>query len=230
MKKLRKSISCLLVFAMVFSLFCGVTPMASAADKTQKGQYVSFSCDSGNYEIQVNVVHNSNPDVHETFTVQNTYGAIHRIQISVNAEYQNQYEIEKVEADGGSLTSPSNENGTFSANWAPNITKQQSFTITLCDPVGVPTVEGEFQSSLNVEYHVQESQLFKMLYLAGEEVSKDTPIDSVSLVLVEPHFWETEKDLTPYNITSENHVRQFWDSFTYGDTILPDNIRYLEIT
>lgn len=184
-RKLRKPLSWLLTVAMIFSLFCGMIPTASA--ESASNDYISFEYDynlaAQSTTMTVNVQDENGNPLGSPIVVTDFYkGVIVNVEI---VPVQSQYEILSVEAtDGASITSPEYFGGRYSCNlYSLN---GGTITVTLCPASDDPIIKGDDFDTGTVEYRLYKPQILKMLYLNGDtSVNVDTDIKSVQMRFVE---------------------------------------------
>ena len=235
----RKLTAILLTFAMLFSLMPALPQAAEAAQKTTAGQYVTMEykeVGAGVLEpnsIVVNVFIEGRETAVETLTVNDAGITDNNITINVNGS---DYEIAgrtgvSMDASGASLDVPpwnlNMDLNEFSTTWTSGHGSTLTINLTLREPVGTATEEnGHYEGTATVEFRAYDEQIFKMLYLAGNEVDVDTTIDSVSI-----NFKETFGEGASYGLTDINREEDYYSgtlSNASGKAI-PANIESLTI-
>ena len=107
MSRFRKPISCLLSLAMVLSLFCGVTPAASAAEHGNENGIITIDCepaysDLNRTSMRVEVKMATSFDTLESFEVDSIRkNTADTVTISINQDYLAKYEISSIEINSG---------------------------------------------------------------------------------------------------------------------------------
>ena len=235
----RKLTAILLTFAMLFSLMPALPQAAEAAQKTTAGQYVTMEykeVGAGVLEpnsIVVNVFIEGREAAVETLTVNDAGITDNHITINVNGS---DYEIAgragvSMDASGASLDVPpwnlNMDLNEFSTTWTSGQGSTLTINLTLREPVGTAAEEnGHYEGNATVEFRAYDEQIFKMLYLAGNEVDVDTTIDSVSI-----NFKETFGEGASYGLTDINREEDYYSgtlSNASGKAI-PANIESLTI-
>lgn len=155
LQRLKKSLSLLLTFSMVISLFYGMVPVASAADTA--GDYVTVHYENdglSNKQDLTVVVKDPDGAVVETVEITDARLREQDISISLKDPYREIYDIKRVEQSGGALvTGEKMDADAFYANWAPLLGATQTFTIYLCKPLTdeeKPVVDGEVKSGMYI--------------------------------------------------------------------------------
>ena len=198
LQRLKKSLSLLLTFSMIISLFYGVVPAASAVDGT--GTYVTVQYGHGLINEQNLTVVVKDPDGKTVDTVEITDAktAAHDISVSLNVDWRDTYDIKRVEkSGGGTIVAENIGTDDYSGNWQPWSGDTTVLTIYLCKPLTdaeKPVVDGDVQSGMY--YRAYEPQLLKMLYVSGQITSADgVAIDDVSMEFVRDVEGEGSRDL-----------------------------------
>ena len=185
-RKLRKSLSWLLTVAMIFSLFCGMIPTASAAEADSEQDLITFDYTdtgiTGLYRILHIVVQNEKGEKLDTLTVNDYYSTGSRTNtirlnednyVITNVGYSD-YEVGHVFTFLGY--------GKDSCSFSFNFTCSEATVVLTVSEFEKPEVDDWIETGTTIEYRIYDLQLLKMLYLAGdEEVDANTEIDDVTL-------------------------------------------------
>ena len=178
-RKLRKSLSWLLTFAMVISLFCGMIPTASAASgKSEEGLFSFDYSDGGIGELTIVLQDESGKQL-DTLTAQNYRKALASTNVlTVN----NNYVITDISSETGTITRlVYGETGCSFAYTFPDIDNESTLYVTVRE-FEKPDVDDWIETGATIEYRIYDLQLLKMLYLAGDkDVDANTEIEDVTL-------------------------------------------------
>ena len=185
-RKLRKSLSWLLTFAMVISLFCGIIPTASAAEAGSNQDLITFDYTDTNlaglYRTLHVVVQNERGEELDTLTVNDYYSTGSRTNtIRLN---ENNYVITNVgysDYQVGHVFTFLGY-GKDSCSFSFNFTSSEATVVLTVSEFEKPEVDDWIETGTTIEYRIYDLQLLKMLYLAGDnEVDADTKINDVTL-------------------------------------------------
>ena len=185
-RKLRKSLSWLLTFAMVISLFCGMIPTASAAEAGSNQDLITFDYTDTNlaglYRTLHVVVQNERGEELDTLTVNDYYSTGSRTNtIRLN---ENNYVITNVgysDYQVGHVFTFLGY-GKDSCSFSFNFTSSEATVVLTVSEFEKPEVDDWIETGTTIEYRIYDLQLLKMLYLAGDkEVDADTKINDVTL-------------------------------------------------
>ena len=169
-RKLRKSLSWLLTVAMIFSLFCGMIPTASAASTSN--EYVSIDYDEGSSTdtkttLTVNVVGTDGKTV-ATTKIDSLQATANTITISLNGNIQDTYDIESVSCSGGSVTSEDLNSDTYKCLFTGY---DRIFTVKLADEFVPPEIKNPIDATGTIVYHISEPQMLKILHEADVDLA-----------------------------------------------------------
>ena len=185
-RKLRKSLSWLLTFAMVISLFCGMIPTASAAEAGSNQDLITFDYTDTNlaglYRTLHVVVQNERGEELDTLTVNDYHSTGSRTNtIRLN---ENNYVITNVgysDYQVGHVFTFLGY-GKDSCSFSFNFTSSEATVVLTVSEFEKPEVDDWIETGTTIEYRIYDLQLLKMLYLAGDkEVDADTKINDVTL-------------------------------------------------
>ena len=145
-----------------------------------------------------------------------------------------EYEIAKISASNGTLTSVSVNGTTGSFRLTFSNADSATVYVTLAEPFDKDDVvlEGEEIGHGRVVYfNINDYEIYKMLYIAGVSVPASTKIDSVKLRYVEKNqLLETEDFVELSGFISTEYV-DYWqaDASNGSGLATPYNVRQLEI-
>lgn len=179
-RKLRKSLSWLLTVAMIFSLFCGMIPTASAASTSNSDnrlfslKYSDTNYDSLQGSLTV-IMQDQNQQELDRLVVSNyeKTNAFHRNTIDVKGDYA----IVGISATNGTFSAPIYGGNSCSFSLTFSLDDESTVYLTVCE-FDRPDVDDWIETDTTIQYRIYDLQLLKMLYLAGdEEVDANTEID-----------------------------------------------------
>ena len=233
-RKLRKSLSWLLTVAMIFSLFCGMIPTASAAEADSEQDLITFDYTdtgiTGLYRRLHIVVQNEKGEKLDTLTVNDYYSTGSRTNtirlnednyVITNVGYSD-YEVGHVFTFLGY--------GKDSCSFSFNFTCSEATVVLTVSEFEKPEVDDWIETGTTIEYRIYDLQLLKMLYLAGvEDVDIDTEIEDVKFQFIREYIgeeWDFEYNLPAGNALGY-HFASLSDVSGNGN---PYNIESIVIT
>ena len=231
-RKLRKPLSWLLTVAMIFSLFCGMIPTASAASTSN--QYVSIDYDEDSSTdtkttLTVNVVGTDGKTV-ATTKIDSLQATANTITISLNGDIQDTYDIESVSCSGGSVTSEDLNSDTYKCLFTGY---NRIFTVKLADEFVPPEIKNPIDATGTIVYHISEPQMLKILHEADVDLA-NVDLESIDAQVryVEQYGLNWTNSFSDINRADNTIPYYNMDLETSGlsDKSHPNNIRQLEIT
>ena len=235
-KKLRKPLSWLLALCMILSLL-PMSVFAATGSSTASGdQYITldYGTGSANLTITVNVYYNGNQI--ETFSVHNGARSGNEMYVRLQDSVQDDYDIEEVaiNPDGGAILTADGADAWDLGIWSVGNNPDITINVTLCDQFVDPEIEGgEIDTAGVIYYRAYDSQLLKMLYLAGDRsVDEQTDIKSVQIRFVKNYGTSNTWSMIEMPSAAEN-LHYFYPTAGLSDAGgrgNPYNIRQLEIT
>ena len=232
----KRLLAMLLVLIMVVSLL----PVGALADDGYySNEFVTFEYDGAQGAITETKQYTVNlikPDgsLLNSFTVPDyNRSDSHDNKLTLSGSISGEYEIDSISQDPGIISSSSinksevTYHSTFTGDSA-------TLTVQLAEVFDESNVEingGEVGHAGVVYFDVINYEILKMLYIAGENVSADTSIDSVTLRYVEDNLslkTESFDILAGYNATE---YVDYWQADASNAAYLatPYNVRQLEI-
>src|SRR5699024_10157882 len=120
-------------------------------------------------------------------TVEDSQNATQIVQIELNEEYQELYDIENATVEGGTVTEKTISNDTFRFRLELSVDGSTTVTVRLCPPFENPDIEnGEYDNGAILRYQAYEPALLKLLYVNGEtSVDETTDIAGVEFGFVQ---------------------------------------------
>ena len=234
----RKFLAALLALVMVFSM---IPVSASAAEVTGNKGIVKLDYnDSGAIDKTIKVVVQYNNQILDEYEVNNSRVADQKITLSLIGDYANTYDIESVSVDTPGAHSSTvhylhKDSYECRLSLAGSKDTPATFTVTLCDPLETPDIEGgEIDPGINsIEYRAFDHDMLKLLYVNGvKEVDENTEINDVKMHFVESYQVDTHEQSLLNFKTAGNQVDYHY--YTLSDVSdgkgIPGNIRYIEIT
>ena len=232
----KRLLAMLLVLMMVVSL---LPTGALADDGYYSNEFVTFEYDGAQGAITETKQYTVNlikPDgsLLNSFTVPDyNRSDSHDNKLTLSGSISGEYEIDSISQDPGIISSSSinksevTYHSTFTGDSA-------TLTVQLAEVFDESNVEingGEVGHAGVVYFDVINYEILKMLYIAGENVSADTSIDSVTLRYVEDNLslkTESFDILAGYNATE---YVDYWQADASNAAYLatPYNVRQLEI-
>lgn len=147
LQRLKKSLSLLLTFSMVISLFYGMVPVASAADTAGDYVTVHYRNDGLRKENLTVVVKDPSGAEVDKVEINDARLTAQDISISLKDPYREIYDIKRVEKnDQGTIVAENIGTDDYSGNWQAWPDQTTVFTIYLCKPLTdeeKPVVDGE---------------------------------------------------------------------------------------
>ena len=234
----RKFLAALLALVMVFSM---IPVSASAAEVTGNNGIVKLDYnDSGAIDKTIKVVVQYNNQILDEYEVNNSRVVDQKITLSLIGDYANTYDIESVSVDTPGAHSSTvhylhKDSYECRLSLAGSKDTPATFTVTLCDPLETPDIEGgEIDPGINsIEYRAFDHDMLKLLYVNGvKEVDENTEINDVKMHFVESYQVDTHEQSLLNFKTAGNQVDYHY--YTLSDVSdgkgIPGNIRYIEIT
>lgn len=234
----RKFLAALLALVMVFSM---IPVSASAAEVPGNKGIVKLDYnDSGAIDKTIKVVVQYNNQILDEYEVNNSRVADQKITLSLIGDYANTYDIESVSVDTPGAHSSTvhylhKDSYECRLSLAGSKDTPATFTVTLCDPLETPDIEGgEIDPGINsIEYRAFDHDMLKLLYVNGvKEVDENTEINDVKMHFVESYQVDTHEQSLLNFKTAGNQVDYHY--YTLSDVSdgkgIPGNIRYIEIT
>ena len=234
----RKFLAALLALVMVFSM---IPVSASAAEATGNKGIVKLDYnDSGAIDKTIKVVVQYNNQILDEYEVNDSRLADQHITLSLIGDYANKYDIESVSVDTPGAHSSTvhylhKDSYECQLSLAGSNDTPATFTVTLCDPLEAPDIEGdEIDPGINtIEYRAFNHDMLKLLYVNGvKEVDENTEINDVKMHFVESYRVDTHEQSLLNFKTAGNQVDYHY--YTLSDVSdgkgIPRNIRYIEIT
>ena len=234
----RKFLAALLALVMVFSM---IPVSASAAEVTGNNGIVKLDYnDSGAIDKTIKVVVQYNNQILDEYEVNNSRVVDQKITLSLIGDYANTYDIESVSVDTPGAHSSTvhylhKDSYECRLSLAGSKDTPATFTVTLCDPLETPDIEGdEIDPGINtIEYRAFDHDMLKLLYVNGvKEVDENTEINDVKMHFVESYRVDTHEQSLLNFKTAGNQVDYHY--YTLSDVSdgkgIPGNIRYIEIT
>lgn len=234
----RKFLAALLALVMVFSM---IPVSASAAEATGNKGIVKLDYnDSWAIDKTIKVVVQYNNQILDEYEVNDSRLADQHITLSLIGDYANKYDIESVSVDTPGAHSSTvhylhKDSYECQLSLAGSNDTPATFTVTLCDPLEAPDIEGdEIDPGINtIEYRAFNHDMLKLLYVNGvKEVDENTEINDVKMHFVESYRVDTHEQSLLNFKTAGNQVDYHY--YTLSDVSdgkgIPGNIRYIEIT
>ena len=225
-RKLRKPLSWLLTVAMIFSLFCGMIPTASAASGSSGESLFTFEYSDGGITGKLTIVlQDEKGNQLDTFVAQDYQkGWVGTNVLTVN----NDYVITDISHETGTITRL--VYGETGCSFAYTFIGDESTLYVTVREFEKPDVDEWIDTRETIEYRIYDMQLLKMLYLAGvEDVDIDTEIEDVKFQFIRDYIDE-EWDFG-YNLPAGNalgyHFASLSDVSGNGN---PYNIESIVIT
>lgn len=230
----------LLALLLVLMLVVSLLPVGALADDGYySNEFVTFEYDGAQGAITETKQYTVNlikPDgsLLNSFTVPDyNRSDSHDNKLTLSGSISGEYEIDSISQDPGIISSSSinkcevTYHSTFTGDSA-------TLTVQLAEVFDESNVEingGEVGHAGVVYFDVINYEILKMLYIAGENVSADTSIDSVTLRYVEDNLslkTESFDILAGYNATE---YVDYWQADASNAAYLatPYNVRQLEI-
>ena len=132
-RKLRKSLSWLLTVAMIFSLFCGMIPTASAASARQ-GEYISVEYNDTSIlprtSLTIQVLGPNNQEL-EIIELGDIYGLGPDMTVAIQDQWIGTYEFNSASISQGTLTAWNDVTDTAIRQYFNWSTTAESATITI---------------------------------------------------------------------------------------------------
>lgn len=189
MRRLRKPLSWLLTVTMLISLFCGMIPTASAAESESEESLIAFDYTetelSGLYRTLYITVQDESGEELDTLEVNNYYSTGSSTNtITLQSEDYAIVDLGYEDfATGHVFTLLSY--GKDSCSFSFNFTSSDATLVLTVREFGRPEVDEEIETGATIEYRIYETQLLKMLYLAGvEDVDIDTEIEGIQFQFI----------------------------------------------
>lgn len=230
----------LLALLLVLMLVVSLLPVGALADDGYySNEFVTFEYDGAQGAITETKQYTVNlikPDgsLLNSFTVPDyNRSDSHDNKLTLSGSISGEYEIDSISQDPGIISSSSinkcevTYHSTFTGDSAtPTVQLAEVF-----DESNVEINGGEVGHAGVVYFDVINYEILKMLYIAGENVSADTSIDSVTLRYVEDNLslkTESFDILAGYNATE---YVDYWQADASNAAYLatPYNVRQLEI-
>lgn len=207
----RKFLAALLALVMVFSM---IPVSASAAEVTGNNGIVKLDYnDSGAIDKTIKVVVQYNNQILDEYEVNNSRVVDQKITLSLIGDYANTYDIESVSVDTPGAHSSTvhylhKDSYECRLSLAGSKDTPATFTVTLCDPLETPDIEGgEIDPGINsIEYRAFDHDMLKLLYVNGvKEVDENTEINDVKMHFVESYQVDThEQSLLNFKAAPHN--------------------------
>ena len=232
----RKLTAILLTFAMLFSLMPALPQAAEARDfGLVENEYITYQypkpatgIDSAAGVVTV-IVQDSQGNQLSSDVIED-YAKRLTGTNSITLKDPDQYDIEKIEMSNGPVTMGNYGAKEASFEWTFDaFGKEQTLTITLCDPYEAPEVIDPIDRTA-VSYRVGYDQLLKLMYSNSvTKVSEATEIIKVKPIWVQS-YGESYKELNFIGGTvGDDYWNQIFTSTSAND-VNPENMRYLEVT
>ena len=232
----RKLTAILLTFAMLFSLMPALPQAAEARDfGLVENEYITYQypkpatgIDSAAGVVTV-IVQDSQGNQLSSDVIED-YAKRLTGTNSITLKDPDQYDIEKIEMSNGPVTMENYGAKEASFEWTFDaFGKEQTLTITLCDPYEAPEVIDPIDRTA-VSYRVGYDQLLKLMYSNSvTKVSEATEIIKVKPIWVQS-YGESYKELNFIGGTvGDDYWNQIFTSTSAND-VNPENMRYLEVT
>ena len=155
-RKLRKPLSWLLTVAMIFSLFCGMIPTASAASGSSGESLFTFEYSDGGMTI---VLQDEKGNQLDTFVAQDYQkGWVGTNVLTVN----NDYVITDISHETGTITRL--VYGETGCSFAYTFIGDESTLYVTVREFEKPDVDEWIDTRETIEYRIYDMQLLKMLY------------------------------------------------------------------
>ena len=237
-RKLRKSLSWLLTVAMIFSLFCGMIPTASAKTVTGSNNYITVDYDNTGVSSSATLmvqVFDINGTAVETIKITDAALESQVVTINLTSAVSTTYDMEQVIISGSGTTQvPTLSSDSYSVRWMPTAFQETSISVYLCNQFVSPEIENEIGETANtIVYTIQEPQILKMLYDA-EVTLESVNIDSIQVQAryVNETTLGSTNTFHLYNIAADTlpYYQGVNELSGLNDNSSPNNIRQLEIT
>ncbi|MFR8125584.1 MAG: hypothetical protein ACLU8J_01335 [Acutalibacter sp.] len=229
----RKFLAALLALVMVFSMIPVSASAAEVSVPSNNGYFnLSYNRLYADSQITVNLISPEGTQI-DTVTVEDSQNATQIVQIELNEEYQELYDIENATVEGGTVTEETISNDTFRFRLELSVDGSTTVTVRLCPPFENPDIEnGEYDNGAIIRYQAYEPALLKLLYVNGEtSVDETTDIAGVEFGFVQNYtLGDNEFGFTEVK-TGANNLPYFEAGLSNAaGKGNPYNIRYLDIT
>ena len=229
----RKFLAALLALVMVFSMIPVSASAAEVSAPSNNGYFnLSYNRLYADSQITVNLISPEGTQI-DTVTVEDSQNATQIVQIELNEEYQELYDIENATVEGGTVTEETISNDTFRFRLELSVDGSTTVTVRLCPPFENPDIEnGEYDNGAIIRYQAYEPALLKLLYVNGEtSVDETTDIAGVEFGFVQNYtLGDNEFGFTEVK-TGANNLPYFEAGLSNAaGKGNPYNIRYLDIT
>lgn len=229
----RKFLAALLALVMVFSMIPVSASAAEVSVPSNNGYFnLSYNRLYADSQITVNLISPEGTQI-DTVTVEDSQNVTQIVQIELNEEYQELYDIENATVEGGTVTEETISNDTFRFRLELSVDGSTTVTVRLCPPFENPDIEnGEYDNGAIIRYQAYEPALLKLLYVNGEtSVDETTDIAGVEFGFVQNYtLGDNEFGFTEVK-TGANNLPYFEAGLSNAaGKGNPYNIRYLDIT
>ena len=226
----KRILSVLLVLVLVV----GILPIGvSAAENTVTSDGKYFSLQYQNDGLVKNTMtfnlYGINGTIIDKKVVNDATSANQWVDISLNTPYSENYDIARVEVSNSSASSENISDNSYRALIsAPD---EAIINIYLTKQYETPELPDDLIENLSYTrfYRLYNAQIYKMLYAADVEVTKDTTIVSIKPSWRES-FAEDNKSFDSINREEDYWHLTVTSSDADVDDVQPTNIRYLTIT
>lgn len=229
--KKRKFTAILLVLAMLFTLMPALPQAAEAGNQ----EYVSLEYDKGAMKKHITVNVNINGKTEQTIEVKDAAAADNQIEVSLldttNYEIAGRTGV-NVSVSGLSAVPDfelSSDLSTLKLTWNSGIGDDLTIDVTLrSDKMQRPTISdnGIYEGSATIGYRLYDSQIIKMLALAGEDVAARSTIERVKVNFI----GTTSLGLSPeMSDTNRENDYYYFELSNVDMKASPNNVESIEI-